>query len=164
MLSWILLFLGLAPALFTREQTVLKMSTMRAVILGGSGNVGSRVVAECVRNEAFTSVTLLSRRPLPEYDDASTHGNKVKVQVVKSFDDLETRVDLTNHNVAFMLMGIGKPSNSTKEELEKVDCTIPVAFAAACKKGGVDHISVLSSVGADEFQDWSMITRTTAGG
>ena len=138
-------------------------SSIRAIVLGGSGNVGSRVVAECVKSEAYTDITVLSRRPLPEYDNPAAHQNKVKVHVVSSFDDIET-IDLSKHNAAFMLMGIGQPSKASQQDLQKIDCDIPVSFATACHKSGIEHMSVLSSVGANPTQEYSWVTRTGAGG
>lgn len=62
-------------------------------------------------------------------------------------------------------MGIGQPSKVTREELERVDLTIPTAFATASKAAGcVRHISLLSSVGADAEAKPSRLMGTAAGG
>lgn len=139
-------------------------SSIKAVILGGSGNVGKQVVsALCASTDPEYSVTLISRRPLPEFDNNSGNNSKVKVRVVENMDKLEAE-DLQGFDAGFMLMGIGKASQASKEELLRVDCSVPVAFATACKKGGVHHFSSLSSVDADITQQYSPFTKSGAGG
>ena len=63
-----------------------------------------------------------------------------------------------------MLLGIGKPSASTMEELMSIDCNIPVSFAKACSKSGIEHFSALSSLGANIENSYSIFTKTGAGG
>lgn len=138
------------------------MVAYRAIILGGSGNVGSRVVSECIKSDTFSQITLISRRPLPEYD-ADDCKSKVTVRIIPAFETMDAE-NFEHHDVAFMLMGVGATSKASKEELERIDCTIPVAFASACKRSGVEHFSVLSSLGADASQEYSWLTRTSAGG
>jgi uncharacterized protein YbjT (DUF2867 family) len=46
-------------------------------------------------------------------------------------------------------MGIGQPRKVAKREFWKVDVEQTTSFARACKIAGVQHFSLLSSVGAD---------------
>jgi uncharacterized protein YbjT (DUF2867 family) len=136
-------------------------ATVKAIVLGGSGNVGQKMVsALCTSTDpVYSDITLISRRALPQYDGEA----KVSVRVVADLDKVDNE-KLEGYDAAFMLMGVGKASQSTKDELLRIDCTIPVAFASACKKGGVKHFSALSSVGADVTAQYSALTRTGAGG
>jgi len=141
------------------------MSTVKALVLGGSGNVGQKVVsALCASTDpVYSDITLISRRPLPEYNDPSNSMGKVTVKVVENIDNIGDE-NLGGYDSAFMLLGVGKASQASKDELLRVDSTIPVAFAGACRKGGVQHFSTLSSVGADISLQYSSITRSGAGG
>lgn len=51
--------------------------------------------------------------------------------------------------VAFCTLGTGQPSKVSKEELWKVDVEYVAEFSAACRKGAVRHMSLLSSVDAN---------------
>jgi uncharacterized protein YbjT (DUF2867 family) len=62
-----------------------------------------------------------------------------------------------------MALGAGKASELGKDELYKVDTQIPVDFAKKCKADGVDHITVLSAVGADPNATYSSLTKSAAG-
>jgi nucleoside-diphosphate-sugar epimerase len=132
----------------------------RAVVLGGSGNVGARLVHLLSQPESvYSSVTLISRRSLPQFE------NSPKI-TVKVFDDLSRLDDETfgTHDVGFMLLGAGKPSQISKDDLFQIDCAIPANFAQACKRNGVQHLSALSSLGADSTQKYSWLTKSAAGG
>jgi uncharacterized protein YbjT (DUF2867 family) len=144
---------------------------MQAIVLGGSGQVGSRLVTSLLRlsPEECSKITLISRRPLDEFQN----DDRVSVQIVdyanlsKGDESSSSSMDLMfqDHNSAFMLMGIGEPRKATsQEELERVDADIPIAFSAACARNGVKHMSVLSAIGADSKQTYSRWTTTAAGG
>jgi nucleoside-diphosphate-sugar epimerase len=139
--------------------------SLRAVILGGSGNVGSRLVHQLLNTDhsscLFTSITLISRRPLPQFDHLSS--TLLSVRIVEDLNNLENEA-VENYDAGFMLLGAGKPSQLSKDELAAIDCTIPVKFGQYCAKSGVRHMSILSALGADKTQDYSWITKTAAGG
>lgn len=61
-------------------------------------------------------------------------------------------------------LGIGKSSQATAEELERVDVTLPSAFARSLKAANVHHVALLTAVGADITAKPSAITKTAAGG
>mmetsp|Transcript_73198 Transcript_73198/g.172020 ORF Transcript_73198/g.172020 Transcript_73198/m.172020 type:complete len:154 (-) Transcript_73198:30-491(-) len=54
--------------------------------------------------------------------------------------------------------------NRSKDELEKVDCLLPSAFAHGAKEAGVRHLSLLSAIGADIAGKHSALTGSSAGG
>lgn len=81
------------------------MAGSRAVVFGGSGNVGKQLIATLFANapETYAKITLISRRPLPEYDVEKYKG-VVDVRVVRSIDEVGSE-DLCGHDVAFMVLG-----------------------------------------------------------
>ena len=127
---------------------------VRAVVLGGSGNVGSCIVNSLINLPETEKVTLVSRRPLPEVEAKS---EKINVRVV-NYAAIAAE-SFEGHNVAFNALGCGAASKVSKETLMEVDATTPVAFAQACKTSGVGHFSSLSAIGADSSQEYSRITR-----
>ena len=65
--------------------------------------------------------------------------------------DVETRAALSfslPHAVAFCTIGVGQPRKVSAEEHRRVDVGYAAAFARACRIAGVEHFSLLSSVGA----------------
>ena len=70
----------------------------------------------------------------------------------------------TNTNIAFCTIGHGSSRNATKDDLMKVDATIPGKFALACKDAGVSHYCIMTATGADINSSWNFFTRTGGGG
>ena len=78
----------------------------RAVVFGGSGNVGKQLVTTLLANspETYSKITLISRRPLAEYDDMDKYKGVVSVRVVPDMNTVGSE-DLSGHDAAFMLLG-----------------------------------------------------------
>ena len=133
-----------------------------AAILGGSGSVGKHVLKSILADPQCEKVILVSRRELD--DIRSLDPEKITVQVCDPLDDLAKTADLKGTHVAFCTLGHGSSRKSTKEDLMRVDATIPGEFAKACKEAGVTHYCLMTAVGADESSQWSLLTRTSAGG
>ena len=132
-----------------------------AALLGGSGSVGKHVLTTLLQDTNCSKVILLSRRPLPHLQSLDTQ--RIDLQILNPIDDM-SQANLSGTNVAFCTLGHGSSRKSSKDDLLRVDATIPGAFAAACKKAGVTHYCLMTAVGANEAATWSPITRTAAGG
>lgn len=117
-----------------------------AVVLGGTGAVGSSVVRALLAGDVWRRVTVLVRRPdaLAELKDG-----RLERRVVDVLDAGQYERFLAGHRVAFCTLGIGEPSKLSKEEFRRVDLDGTAAFAAACKRQGVTHFSLLTAVGAN---------------
>lgn len=139
------------------------MSTKKyiAAVLGGSGSVGKHVLKSLLADQDCTKVVLISRRELNDYK--SLDPDRIQVQVCTPLDDL-SQANLNQVNVAFCTLGHGSSRKSQKDDLMRVDATIPGSFAKECKEAGVTHYCLMTAVGADESKTWSNITKTAAGG
>mmetsp|Transcript_16675 Transcript_16675/g.45805 ORF Transcript_16675/g.45805 Transcript_16675/m.45805 type:complete len:213 (+) Transcript_16675:178-816(+) len=133
-----------------------------AAILGGSGSVGKCVLESILADPRCEQVILVSRRALD--DLKSIDPQRITVQVCDPLDDVGTKVNLTGTNVAFCTLGHGSSRKSTKDDLLRVDATIPGEFSKACQKAGVTHYCLMTAAGSDENAKWSSFTRTAAGG
>eukprot|EP00927_Polykrikos_kofoidii_P077299 TRINITY_DN74254_c0_g1_i1.p1 TRINITY_DN74254_c0_g1~~TRINITY_DN74254_c0_g1_i1.p1 ORF type:complete len:279 (-),score=33.15 TRINITY_DN74254_c0_g1_i1:371-1207(-) len=122
----------------------------KAVVLGGSGACGGAVVRRLILADDVTQVTVLTRRPITEFDAFP----KVK-QHLDDMSDLErlrqlgTTDIMVGHDVAFMLLGVGTARNVSRAALQRVDVDIPTSFAHAARVAGVAHMSVMTAVGAN---------------
>eukprot|EP00808_Paulinella_micropora_P001712 g38975.t1 len=142
-----------------------KTMSMRSLVLGGSGQCGAVLVSTLLKlpKEQCEKVTVLSRRALPELEQKVWKDERVDVRVINNLDKLGEE-KFEGYNSAFMMQGYGAPSQATKDDLLRVDATIPIAFAQACKAGGIKHFSVLSAVNADVKAKWSYVTKSAAAG
>jgi uncharacterized protein YbjT (DUF2867 family) len=125
------------------------MTSYRAVVIGGTGAVGSSLVRELIASPFCEQVSMLVRQEPAEglFDDPK---GKLKVQVV-DMDQLGTEAVAPARGcaAAFCTMGIGQPRKVSRAQFFKVDVEYAVAFARACKIAGASHFSLLSSIGAN---------------
>jgi len=133
-----------------------------AALLGGSGSVGKYVLKSILADPNCERVILISRRELNDLKALDTE--RIAVQVCDPLDDLATKADLKGTHVAFCTLGHGSSRKSTRNDLLRVDATIPGEFARICKDAGVTHYCLMTAVGSDENAQWSPITKTAAGG
>jgi len=131
-------------------------------VLGASGNVGKKVVQQLAISPKVGKIVLFHRRDVPELKNIE----KVENVVVDMINIEPEVVKKHLHSVdAFVItMGVGKPSKAQKAELIRIDVDLPTAFAKIAKDAGVNHVSLLTSVGADIAESESWLTGTGAGG
>jgi uncharacterized protein YbjT (DUF2867 family) len=125
-------------------------TSYKAVIVGATGAVGSALVRELLASPACAGVTAIVRRATPMFD--GTPGRDKLHLEIADFDHLEadTARLAAGASLAFCTMGIGQPSKVPLEEFRRVDVEYAGAFARGAHAAGVQHISLLSSVGASQ--------------
>jgi len=139
-----------------------------AAILGGSGSVGKHVLESILADPQCEKIILVSRRKLD--DLRSIDPSKITVRVCDPLDGLAATATssddqfLKGVHVAFCTLGHGSARKATKEDLLRVDATIPGEFARACKEAGVTHYCIMTAAGCNERDQWSSLTKTSAGG
>ncbi|MCX6127538.1 MAG: hypothetical protein NTX25_00570 [Proteobacteria bacterium] len=121
----------------------------RAIVLGASGAVGSALVRELLNSAACLEVVMLNRRHVDLWAD-SPHKAKLREHVI-ALENLEhdTLKYAEGCQRAFCTFGAGQPTKLSRKEFWKIDVEYPAAFALSCRKAGLEHISLLSSIGAD---------------
>ena len=132
-----------------------------AAIIGGSGSVGKNVVKSLLEDSQCTKVILVSRRELD--DLKALDPERISVEVCNPLENV-TEANVSGANVAFCTVGYGSPRKVSKDDLLKVDATIPGKFAEVCNAAKVSHYCLMTAVGSDEKAEWSSFTRTAAGG
>lgn len=125
----------------------------RAVVTGATGAVGSALVAELLASPRCNGVTALVRRDSSNLKLLPGAREKLVVSLVETHRlESETSAALSfspPHRVAFCTLGVGQPRKVSREEHRRVDVDYVVAFARACRSAGIQHFSLLTSVGAD---------------
>ncbi|HEY6726669.1 MAG TPA: hypothetical protein VI197_21695 [Polyangiaceae bacterium] len=134
-------------------------SKRTAIVLGGSGSVGTALLQELFRDGAFGTVITLSRRSLPEaVAMARAAGSTLVERLVPDMSPAAlaeaTLAALREHDgelEAFSVLGIGAgTAKLTFEEHRAVDVALNEAFARGLRDAGkVEHLAFMSAVGAD---------------
>jgi uncharacterized protein YbjT (DUF2867 family) len=120
----------------------------KAVIIGGSGAVGSNILNRLFSSESCESVISLGRKSL---DLSKYIGNTNKcIQQTVDFENISANKELLSGiDAAFCTLGVGQPSKVSKEEFWKVDVEYASSFASLCAEAGVRYFSLLSAVDAN---------------
>ena len=117
-----------------------------AIVLGGTGNVGGRIVQLLIKNPLCKKVVVVTRRKT----DAFAHPKVT--EVVVNMDRLEEEVvaHAQGVDVALAAFGVGKGgAKMPEEEVRKIEVAYPQAFCRAAKAGGAHVCGVMTAMGAD---------------
>lgn len=118
------------------------MGMRSAIVVGGTGLVGSNLVKLLCNSEEYISVTVIARRKL-EFDHP-----KLAVKI-RSFNELEEK-DIDFAHEMFCCLGTTRKKAGSKAEFEKVDVEYPLQVASLAKKCGIMHFIIISAMGANE--------------
>jgi len=119
------------------------MSHSNAIImLGATGAVGNHTALTLSKMPSVKQLTLLGRRPAENVVGQSVFQHEIDIFSPKSYEPF-----LHGHGTAICTLGVGQPSTMSKDEFVKIDKNAVLDFAIACKKAGVAHFELLSSVG-----------------
>lgn len=130
-----------------------------AVVLGGSGSVGTALLRELFRDDAFSAVVTLARRSSPEAVALARASGRTLVETLVP----DMRPDLLaaatakaagaidGEVIGFSVLGIGAgTAKLTLDEHRAVDVALNEAFARGLRDSGkVRHLAFMSAVGAD---------------
>lgn len=112
------------------------------IVLGATGAVGTETIKTLITFSNLSKLTLLGRRPFETVNHKTIENEKVDIFNPETYENL-----IKGHNIAICTLGVGEPSKISKEQFVKIDKTAVLDFAKACKKGGIKHFELLSSVG-----------------
>ncbi len=120
------------------------MSTKIATLIGATGLIGSNLLHQLQKDDYFTTVRVLVRRPF------SQTNFKTEVKLVV-FDDTESfKMAIEGSHTVFCAIGTTlKKMEGNKEEYRKIDYDIAVNAARYCKETGCTNFLLVSSVGAN---------------
>ncbi len=131
------------------QQVAPSIAAYRAVVVGGTGAVGTALVRQLLASSLCTGVVILVRRPVDLFAYEADVA-KLTTHVIDLSDLERAAADKAQGcQVAFCTMGVGQPRKISHQEFRKVDVQYAGDFATGCRAAGVRHMSLLSSVGAD---------------
>ena len=130
-----------------------------AIVLGGSGSVGTALLRELFADDGFDTVITLSRRSLPEaVAMAHAAGRRLVEQLVPDMTPAPLAVatlaalsEVDGAIEGFSVLGMGAgTAKVTLEQHRAVDVALHEAFARALRDSGkVRHLAFMSAAGAD---------------
>ena len=120
------------------------MSERTAAIIGTTGMIGNYLLELLVKDNYFSTVRVLVRRPYPKTDP------KIEVKLV-DFNDAESfKLALEGTDTIFSCVGTTQKNVEGDNELyRKIDFDIPLKAARFGKESGCEKFVLVSSVGAD---------------
>jgi uncharacterized protein YbjT (DUF2867 family) len=134
-------------------------SKRAAIVLGGSGSVGTALLRELFHDDGFDAVVTLSRRSLPEsVTMARAAGRRLVEKLVPDMKPaalaaatMDAARELDGEVEGFSVLGVGAgTAKLTLEEHRAVDVALNEAFARALRDSGkVRHLAFMSAAGAD---------------
>ena len=113
---------------------------MIALILGGTGLVGSQLVQLLIEDTRFETVELLTRRELDERE------LKVLTHVV-DFNNLENLPLTSKVDILFIAFGSTMKKAGSKAKQIEIDVDIPTKVMQLAKKYGIEKCVLISSLG-----------------
>ncbi len=111
-----------------------------ALVLGGTGLVGSELVKLLTENDHFDTVRLIGRR-------RSSFNHPKIVESIIDFENPETYSDL-NGDVLFAAFGTTLKKAGSKENQYRIDYTFQYEIAKQALENGVKQIVLISAAGA----------------
>lgn len=115
-----------------------------AIILGATGLIGGHLMDELSEDDTFTSLTVLSRRPV-EFDTP-----KIQVKVIDFQDEKSFRNAIEPCDCIFSAIGTtNRKVDGDEEAYRRIDFDIPVNAARYGSEKVVNHFLLVSSVGAN---------------
>jgi uncharacterized protein YbjT (DUF2867 family) len=119
------------------------MKKLHALVLGATGATGKELVKLLLEDSNFSQVSLFIRRTI-DVDHEKLTIHKI------DFTRLNEYNSLVEGDVLFSALGITKQEAGGKKEQFLVDYTYQYEFAKMASENGVNHYSLVSSIGADK--------------
>jgi uncharacterized protein YbjT (DUF2867 family) len=114
---------------------------MKCIVVGGTGLIGSHLVADLLKDDRVENVASVVRSIQPL--------RKSKLSGLKIDFDVLDRTALPKADVALCALGTTIKKAGSQEAFYKVDHDYIVGFARACKNNGVEKFIVVSALGAN---------------
>ena len=115
---------------------------MKAIVIGATGLVGNLILNELLNDNDFSEVRIFVRKP------AGINNLKLK-EVVSPLIDIVSLSSEIQGDVLFNALGTTIKQAGSKEEQQRIDRDLPIAFAKIASGNGVKTMLNVSSVGAN---------------
>jgi len=115
----------------------------KALLVGATGLVGGLVLEELLKDDFFSEVIVLTRKPLEDKHD------KLK-EVLLNFDELDKYRNDIKADVIFCCLGTTIKAAGSQEAFKKVDYEYPLRVAEIAKENGAKNYLLISALGSSK--------------
>jgi len=122
---------------------------LRAFVVGASGSCGRELVKELIKSSKWSQVTVLVRKPLPDWDQfAPEEKQKLDILVREDLEGLtdHSKWNLTGYSSMFCCLG-ALATEVSFDDYVKVNATYPENAARLAAHFNVPHYSLVSGQG-----------------
>ncbi|MBN3555396.1 NAD(P)H-binding protein [Fictibacillus nanhaiensis] len=119
------------------------MNLKTVIVAGSSGLVGQEVVKQLLTDPQCKEIILLVRK------SSGIKHDKIK-EVIFDFTSSDYSIERTYADVMFICIGTTMNKVKSKKAFEDVDLHIPVKLGKLAHKLNIQHVSVISAMGAHE--------------
>jgi uncharacterized protein YbjT (DUF2867 family) len=116
------------------------MNTQRALVIGGTGLVGSHLLEQLNADQRFGKIYALSRRP--------TKPHSRIVNIVTELDAVTGQEEFFDVYVVFCAIGSTIKKAGSQAEFRRIDYELPMHIARLARSRGVRRFVLVSSIGA----------------
>ena len=113
----------------------------KAIVIGGSGMIGTQLIKQLIENENYSEVVSLVRR------SSNVVNSKLKEYII-NFDQPESWKNLVSGDILFSTLGTTIANAKTKDAQFKVDFTYQYNAAKIAAENCVESYVLISSAGA----------------
>jgi len=115
----------------------------KALLVGATGLVGGLVLEELLKDDFFSEVIVLTRKPLEDKHD------KLK-EILLNFDELDKYRNDIKADVIFCCLGTTIKAAGSQEAFKKVDYEYPLRVAEIAKENGAKNYLLISALGSSK--------------
>ncbi len=115
---------------------------MKAILIGATGLVGNLILKDLLNDNDFSEIRIFVRRPVGLADI------KIK-EFVSPMKDISALSYEIKGDVIFNALGTTIKQAGSREEQQRIDRDLPIAFARAASENGVKYMLNISSAGAN---------------
>jgi uncharacterized protein YbjT (DUF2867 family) len=113
------------------------------LLIGATGLVGGHVLSQLLEDHDFSSVVVLSRKPL------SVQHAKLR-EILVNFDELDKHADDIKADVVFCCLGTTIGQAGSQEAFRKVDYEYPLRVAEIARQNGAKTYLLISALGSSK--------------
>jgi oxidoreductase len=119
---------------------------INAIIIGGTGATGQRLINQLLNNDKYRKVTSIGRKPVLDGDE---HNKLIDVVVDSLFDLSNTKNYWNNNDVFFNCIGTTRKRAGGAKEFVNIEYGISKEASKMASQAKIPHASLISAKGAN---------------
>ncbi len=123
-----------------------KENLINAIVIGGTGATGKRLIHQLLNNDNCRKVTSIGRKPV---NDGNKHDKLVDVIVDSLFGLTSTKEHWNDHDVFFNCLGTTRKRAGSAQAFVDIESGISKEASKMASQANIPHASLISAKGAN---------------